>query len=113
MILQPAISGVISNSYLLGPAAITPSSTHIHIQIAINMPGSFLLIGIAWDELAGVVGEAEAPEMTKKVKAAIARDTESFKEAGLELDFIAYGTQEPMQRLEEQLRGKEYKGVAM
>jgi hypothetical protein len=77
------------------------------------MVKSFLLIGIAWDQLKEMVGEEAAPKMTEMVKSGIAKDTQAFKDAGLELEFIDYGTEEPMARLEGKLAEKEYKGVAM
>lgn len=77
------------------------------------MTRSFLLIGIAWEELSTVVGEEKAPEFTKMVKDAITKDEARFVDAGLKFEFTTYGTQEKMDRLEAKLEEGKYDGVAM
>jgi hypothetical protein len=74
---------------------------------------SFLLIGIAWAELAVLVGEDKVEEMTKMVKAGISKDEARFTAAGLQYEFMVYGSDEGMGRLEDKLKESKYDGVCM
>jgi hypothetical protein len=77
------------------------------------MPLSFLLIGIAWEELATVVGPEKAPEMEKMVRGAIAKDGKRFEDLGYKYEFMTYGTDEEMGRLETKLKEEKYDGICM
>jgi len=77
------------------------------------MPPSFLLIGIAWDQYEAMVGAEKAPEMISRVRAALARDEQSFKDIGLEYQYLDYAPGESMQRLEKVLQEEEFSGVCV
>lgn len=74
---------------------------------------SFLLIGIDWPELAEAVGPEKSEEMTKMVKAGLAKDEARFKVQGLKYEFMTYGTKESMGKLEEKLKNEKYDGVCV
>jgi hypothetical protein len=78
-----------------------------------NMSPGFLLIGIAWNQYDSMIGADKAEEMITRVKAALARDKESFKDAGLEYQYLDYAPGESMQRLEKVLEEKKWSGVCM
>jgi len=77
------------------------------------MPLSFLLIGIAWDQMERLVGPDRAPAITTQVKAALARGEEEFRQAGLNYRLINFGPEESMDRLEGVLREKKWDGVCV
>ncbi|KAF2813705.1 uncharacterized protein BDZ99DRAFT_459479 [Mytilinidion resinicola] len=77
------------------------------------MAPCFLLIGIAWDQYETLVGADKAEEMIARVKVALARDEQQFKDVGLDYQYLDYAPGESMQRLEKVLAEKEWSGVCI
>lgn len=77
------------------------------------MAPSFLLIGIAWNQYDSMVGADKAEEMIARVKSALARDEQSFKDAVLECQYLDYAPGESMQKLEKVLEEKKFSGVCV
>lgn len=77
------------------------------------MPNSFLLIGIAWEEMKGIVGEEKAEETTAAVKGMLKKGEQQFIDAGLDYEFMTYSPNESMERLEQKLKEKNWAGVCM
>jgi hypothetical protein len=96
--------------------AVPKTRPSLQLRPATSLPTMslrFLLIGIAWDQYESLAGPDKAEEMITRVKAALARDEQTFKEAGLEYQYLDYGPGESMQRLEKVLGEKEWSGVCM
>ena len=96
------------------PSHNSPLALHLRsTSTKSTMPPSFLLIGIAWDQYEAMVGAEKAPEMISRVRAALARDEQSFKDIGLEYQYLDYAPGESMQRLEKVLQEEEFSGVCV
>ncbi|ORY22128.1 hypothetical protein BCR39DRAFT_392164 [Naematelia encephala] len=74
---------------------------------------AFLLIGISWDQFSSMVGEEKKDEMISKVKEALAKGEEQFKEAGYDYEFLEYGPDESMDRLTKVLESRTWSGVCI
>ncbi|ORY30188.1 hypothetical protein BCR39DRAFT_558711 [Naematelia encephala] len=74
---------------------------------------SVLLVAIAWDQVQFMFGAEKAEEIITNVKAALTKDEENFKAAGVGYQFLEYSPEESMDRLEQVLQEKKWDGVCI